>query len=219
MMLNLLLATALLTQQGDVRAQLVARGLPDALAQSVATVAADASARGLPVAPLVNKAIEGFSKRVPPARIEAVVREWSGRLERSRDAMVRAGISAPDGPTIAAGAEAMNRGIVPADIVTIIRAAPSGEAAPAGLSVAAALASQGLARDAAVRVVVESFRAGRTMTQVLDLPATAATLMGQGVSAADVGRRLLEGIGGGAGVQGTGRTGATVRPPVVPPLN
>lgn len=215
-MMTVILAFAL-AFQGDVRSQLTARGLPADLVQVVATVSADANARGLPVQPLVDKAIEGFSKRVPPARIEAAVRDLATRLGTSRDALVRAGVTAPDGAVIAASADAMARNIGAADVVTIIRAAPR-DAAPAGLSVAAALASHGLPRETAVRLVVESYRSGRTMAQVLDLPAAAATLIGQGLSPADAGAQLLQGIGAGLNVQGSGRTGAVVRPPAVPPL-
>lgn len=204
-------------QQSDVRAQLTARGLPAPLAQSVATISAEASARGLPVEPLVAKAIEGFAKRVPAARIETAVRELSTRLGTARDALVSAGVRDANGALIAASAEAMARGIGTSEIMTVIRAAPSGEAASTGLSVAAALASRGLSQQVAVQLVVESFRAGHSVAQVLDLPAAAAALVGRGMAPADVGRRLLEGIGAGAGVQGSGRSGAVVRPPAVPP--
>jgi len=218
MMMTLTLAFAVSIQSAaEMRSQLAARGLPAELAQVVATVSADARARGLPVEPLLDKAIEGFSKRVTAPRIEAAVRDLAARLGTSRDALVQAGVASPDGPTIAASADALARNISTADVVTIIRAAPR-DAAPAGLSVAAALTANGLSREHAVRLVVESYRAGRSVAQVLDLPAAAATLMGQGMNAADAGRRLLEGIGAGVNVQGSGRTGTVVRPPAVPPI-
>ena len=55
-----------------VRTQLQARGLPPALVDEVSTAAADATAQGLPPDMLVDKAVEGWAKGVPQARIMAV---------------------------------------------------------------------------------------------------------------------------------------------------
>jgi hypothetical protein len=57
-------------------------------------------------------------------------------------------------------------------VAAIIRAAPTAEAAAAGVAAAAALVVEGLDRARATRVVTESLRAGAGAAQVLDLPAT-----------------------------------------------
>lgn len=213
MMLGLLLLVSL--QQTDVRAQLTARGLPAELAASVAVTADSARRRGLPVEPLVNKAIEGWAKRVAAARIQAAVTELSGRLATARDILVGGNVRT-GGPVIAASAEALARGISSEAIVQVAHSAPDSVALQAGLSVAAALAAHGLDRATAVRLVVDSYRSGRSVAQVLDLPAAAASLLGGGMPPAAVGRRLLEGVRAGGSVQGLGRIGGDVRPPPIP---
>ena len=57
------------TRQADAQAQLTARGLPAELAGQVAVVARETESRGLPGQAVVDKAIEGWFKRVPPPRI------------------------------------------------------------------------------------------------------------------------------------------------------
>lgn len=204
----------LYAQQNTLRARLMARGLPSGLASAVADAAARARARGLPTEPIVDKALEGWAKRVPAPRIREAVRDLTQRLQTARTTLRGAGLSASGGIVIGAAAEALARGIGRDDVVAIVRAAPADRAAAAGLQVAAALSAQGLDRSSSVRVVVESFRGGRSMAQLLDLPASARALAAQGVSPADVGRELLQGAGGTgqARVQGT-----VVRPNLVNP--
>jgi hypothetical protein len=207
-------AAPLGAQATDVHARLTQRGLPAALVAEVAGVAAEAASRGLPVDPLVEKAAEGWAKRAAAPRIIAAVRDLAVRLGAAREALANAGPSV-DARVVGSAADALGRGISREDIVQIVSAAPAAEAASAGLAVAAALAAQGLDRALAVRVVVQAMRGGRAVADVLDLPAAARALQGQGVPPSDLGRRLLEGIGGGPIGQGRGDPGA--RPPIVPP--
>src|SRR5438093_286781 len=74
--LVVLLAVALagrILAQGDVAARLGGR-LPPAVVTAVRQLADSAAARGLPVDPLVDKAIEGGAKGVPGERVVAAVR-------------------------------------------------------------------------------------------------------------------------------------------------
>ncbi|PYP47677.1 MAG: hypothetical protein DMD50_02910, partial [Gemmatimonadetes bacterium] len=65
--------------------------------RAVRRIAADAAARGLPVDPLVQKAIEGAAKGVPGERVIAAVRALATRLGEAREAVHDAGVTAPSG--------------------------------------------------------------------------------------------------------------------------
>src|SRR5262249_55011852 len=145
----LALLPAALLAQDDPRAQLVARGLPADLAQQVAQIAADAAAQGLPTAPIVDKAIEGFAKHAPPVRITAALQQFAERMAQARAAVQQAGSFAPRGDMIAAAAEAMGRGIAAAQVGAVVQSAREPAVAAPGLTVTAALAGQGMPADEA----------------------------------------------------------------------
>src|SRR3989449_9320298 len=69
-----------------------------------------AAARGLPVELLVQKALEGGAKGVPADRVIAAVRALAGELDASAGALHSAGLAAPDGDAIEAGALAPTAG-------------------------------------------------------------------------------------------------------------
>lgn len=213
--LALLLAPAVLVaQQTRVRADLEARGLPAALAAEVGAIADSAAARSLPVEPLEDKAIEGWTKRVPAPRIVAAVRQLTIQLDAAAAAVEEAGLSSPAGTVVSAAAEALARGISQENVHALVQAAPTPEAAAPGLTVAAALAAQGLSASAATDAVVQAFGRGGSVAQVLDLPSVANLLIGQGVPASEVARRLTaEGV-----LAPPGRPAAAGgKPPAVPP--
>lgn len=191
-------------QQGAVRAQLTARGLPSELVDGVAAVAADAAGRGLPTAPLADKALEGWAKRVPSARIVSVVRQFAGRMVEARDAVRTAGATAPSGEVVAAAAEAMNRGMSAAQVGDVVRAAPASPSAAPSLRVAAALSAQGMQLEQAVSVVARAMHDGRAVEQILDLPAVMRAMQARGMALPDIGRQLLDGAPGGPGMRGPG---------------
>lgn len=211
----IIMAMILAMQADSSQAQMQHRGLSADLSAQVAAVVQQTNSQGLPGQAIVDKAIEGFYKHVPPPRIVAAVRDLSQRLGRARSDLRAAGVTDASGPEIAGAADASAQGIARGDQVAMIHAAPSSDAAASGLSVAAALVVQGLDASTSAKLVTESFQHGRTLAQVLDLPAAARALQVQGASAADVGRQLLDGISASGTV--TGRTGVTVKP-VVPPV-
>ena len=191
-------------QQGDLRAQLMARGLPAELVDNVAAIATGAAARGLPTAPLADKALEGWAKRVPPARIVSVVRQFAGRMVEARDAVRTAGAAAPSGDMVAAAAEAMNRGMSAVQVGDVVRAAPASPSAAPSLRVAAALSAQGMQMEQAVSVVARAMHDGRAVEQILDLPSTMRAWQAQGMAPPEIGRRMLAGAPGGPGMRGPG---------------
>lgn len=210
-----LLPALAVAQEADVRAQLHARGLPPELTGQVAAIAAEAAARGLPTGPLADKAIEGWSKHVPDARILGAVQALSARLGDAREAVRAAGLASPPGEVVAAAAEAMGRGIGQAQIGEVVRAAQAPAAAAPGLNVAAALVAEGIASEQAVAMVVDAMRAGRPIAQILDMPSVARAMQAQGMTPADVGREMMR--GGGPHQRPRPGRGMGVRPPDVPP--
>ena len=216
------LLPATLVAQQDPRAQLEARGLPAELAAQVARIAADATAQGLPAAPILDKAIEGFAKHAPADRISAALTAFAARMLTARDAVREAAAGSARGDVIAAAAEAMGRGIAAAQVETVVRAAPAPALAAPGLTVTAALAGQGMAADQAVAVVVDAMHKGRDATQILDLPSVARAMQARGLSADEAGRRILRGgdappLGPGGPMGPDGRGAQPGAPPPPPP--
>ncbi len=222
LMVALAWPVALGAQEAAIRARLDARGLPPDLAQQVTAVAERAAARGLPGQAVADKAIEGWAKNVPAARILAAVEAYAGRLDDARTTLGRAGLGAPGAASVVAAAEALGRGLSEAEVADVVRAARARGALAPGLTVAAALRAQGLASAQAVGVVVEAMRRNRSVEQLLDLPSVARAMEAEGLDAGEVGRRLLRGESGDGGDR-DGRPGAVPgtgsghRPSVMPP--
>ncbi len=218
----LLWPAALSAQGASVRARLAARGLPPDLAQDVAAVADRASARGLPGSAVADKAIEGWAKHAPAARIVAAVEAYAERLEDARSTLGRAGMRAPGAAPVVAAAEALGRGLTEAEVGDVVRAAHGAGALAPGLTVAAALKAQGLESSEAVAVVVEALRRNRSVDQLLDLPSVARALEAEGIQAGEIGKQMLRGEEGDGGNR-DGRpgavpgTGAGHRPAGMPP--
>lgn len=188
----------------DVRARLESRGLPTDLVDQVSAIAADATARGLPGTAIADKAIEGFAKQIPGARIVAVIRQYGERMFDARTAVQGAGVAEPEGRLITAATDALGRGFAVDDIGRVVRAAPQPELAAPGLTVAAALAAQGIPTQVAASVVAQAMQRGSSASQILDLPSAARAMQSRGMSADDAGRQLLR---DGAHAGGPGREG------------
>ncbi|HXY19085.1 MAG TPA: hypothetical protein VEH83_03740 [Gemmatimonadales bacterium] len=214
----LLVVPAVVAAQGTgIESRLVTRGLPAPLAHRVALVAAAAAARGVPDGPLADKAIEGWAKQVPPDRIVVAVQRFADQMASARDAVLSAGIASPQGPVIAAAAEAMRSGMRADQVQSVVQAAGAGAIAAPGLSVAAALSAQGLGTEQATKIVVGAMQSHRSMAEILDLPSVARVWQDQGMSPGDIEHRMMDG-GWGGGDQGSGRTGDRGdRPSTVPP--
>jgi len=193
--------------QQDVRSQLATRGLPPDLVNGVAAVATDAAARGLPTAPIADKALEGWAKHAPAARILTVVQAFTARMADAQVAVRSGGIASPPGEAIAAAADAMGRGMTGAQVTTVVRAGGPGADAAAALHVAAALSSQGMGMDQAVTVVSTAMRERRSSEQILDMPSVMRALQARGMTPTDIGRQLMEGGQGHDGPGGRGGSG------------
>lgn len=206
---------AVAAQDGSVEARLAARGLPADLVQEVQRIASDAAAQGVPAGPLADKAIEGWAKRVPPARIVSALRLFAGQMAEAGAAVRAAGLEHPSANVIAAAAEAMGGGLQADQIQSVVRAAGASEAAAPGLSVATSLAAQGLGAKQAVTIVVDAMQHRRSMSQLLDLPSVARSMHDEGMSPGEIGDKLLPHHGDGG--PGGEHHGDKDRPPGVPP--
>jgi len=201
---------------GSVEARLSARGLPADLVHEVQRVATDAAAHGVPAGPIADKAIEGWAKHVPAARIVAALRTFAGRMAEAGAAVRSGGLERAPGTVIAAAAEAMGGGLKPDEVSSVVRAAGTAEEAAPGLSVATSLTAQGLASRQAVTIVVDAMVHKRPMSQLLDLPSVARSMHDEGMSPGEIGDRLLP-HHGDDGPGGEHHGDKDDRPPGMPP--
>jgi hypothetical protein len=203
-------------QERDLRGELTARGAPPAFVDAVQARVDEAVAAGLPGRPMAEKAIEGWAKHVPLARVETALDQVRAQLVAGRDAVVARGYGTADAALVAAAGEALGRGMTRDDVDAVLASAPTPEAAATGLTVAAAMAAQGLDRAAAIRAVRDALRGATDPTELYELPSAVADLTGHGMPMGEVARRIMQGGGlplppmAGSG-QGAGR------PPQVPP--
>lgn len=114
----------------------------------VSAVIDSARVAGLPAEPLVQRALEGATKRATGDRIVAAVRRLAADLGRARDALGPASSAAE----LEAGAAALRAGARPAALAELRRARPQALAVP--LAVLADLVTTGVPPDSAVAAVL-----------------------------------------------------------------
>jgi hypothetical protein len=171
------LAVVLVLTAGPLPAQSGAARLPGrvppAALPAIDSVIATAAAESLPTEPLVQKALEGSAKRIPPDRLVSAVRSTLTQLREAR-ALVSAAVPGqpiPEGH-VAAVAAALARGL-PAPIVQrLITVAPNEPPGPA-LHAAADLVAHRFDPDSAADLLVDAHNKGLRGVRLLDV-ATAA---------------------------------------------
>ena len=174
---------------------------------------------GVPTEPLVDRALEGASKKASGRMIVAVVRGWADDLKRARQAL---GPGSPDAEVVA-GAHALRSGVKVKELERL-RAAKSGVRYAMALDVMSYLVNRGVPPDTISPVVVNLVLASATEDQFAKLRqdverdiaggmagATAITLRGQGLER-QIADASAAGNGGGPGstlpsVRGTTRAG------------
>jgi len=174
--------------------------------------------RGLPTEPLVDKALEGATKKAAGSRIQAAVSTMLVRLEAARDAL------APNpGPRdIAAGADALAYGAT-RDALKTMRAIRPNESVAVPLGVLTQLVASGVPVTRATRVVADLMRRGARDEQLIALNEDVRSYVAAGASpevALDVRTRGLNAVlpaaGAGGAVAGdaspTALTGAAKKP-------
>jgi len=116
----------------------------------VTTIVDSARAAGLPVEPLVDKALEGASKRASTERIVAAVRRLAAELGAARAAL---GFASTDAE-LDAGASALHAGVRPRDLVRIRDTRPN-QVLTVPLAVLSDLVARGIPADTAAAFVLE----------------------------------------------------------------
>lgn len=166
--------------------------VPPEIATLVRQLATSAAARGLPVEPLIQKAIEGSAKGVPPDRVATALRALSGQLDAAAAALQQAGAAQPDTDAIAAGAFALNAGLSGQNVTALALASRPPNSVAATLRVASTLAAMGVPATETVELVTQVIAAGGTTTEVLGLPAQvmAGVSRGRGVTPAQAAEGL-----------------------------
>lgn len=129
--------------------------LPDSARPTVQAAIDSARADGLPVEPLVQKALEGLSKGADGARIADAVHHLAGRLSVARDVL---GGAASETELVSAAA-ALYAGIGPDALRRLARPSPNTSLA-LRLVVLADLIHLGVARDTAASLINDLVTAG-----------------------------------------------------------
>ena len=134
--------------------------------EAVAAIVDAARQEGIPTEPLINRALEGASKRAAGDVIVAVVRSWVGDLRRARQAL---GTSATEAE-IDAGAKALRAGVRVQELQRLGQA-KAGVRYAMALDVMSYVINRGVPPDTAARVVVSLVLASATDEQLTTLRA------------------------------------------------
>jgi hypothetical protein len=177
--------TVLSLQQGadSAIAQRLAGRVPPQIASLVGELGTAAAARGLPVDPLIQKAIEGSAKGVPSDRVAAALRLVATHLDSAAAALRDGGLPA-DTLAIAAGEFAITAGLSRNDITALARTGANAAALTVGLRVAGTLAALGVPPAEDIGLVSMELRAGEPASTLLLLPAEVQEEMAKGATAA-----------------------------------
>jgi hypothetical protein len=177
--------TVLSLQQGgdSAIAQRLAGRVPPQIASLVGELGTAAAARGLPVDPLIQKAIEGSAKGVPEGRVAAALNLIVMHLDSAAAALRDGGLPA-DTLAIAAGEFAITAGLSRNDITALARTGANAAALTVGLRVAGTLAALGVPPAEDIGLVSVELRAGEPASTLLLLPAKVQAEMAKGATAA-----------------------------------
>lgn len=173
---------ALLGMQQGIAQRLAGRVSPD-IAAVVEQIGSAAAARGLPVDPLIQKAIEGSAKGVPSERVAAAVRLIATQLDTAAAAL-RAGGLGSDTVAIAAGGFAITAGLSGRDVAELARSGARGPEVIVGLRVAGTLAALGVPPAETVALVRATLQSGRQAEDLLALPGRVQAEVAKGVAPA-----------------------------------
>lgn len=195
-------SAALLQPLGGLAAQDVAARLdgrvPPNVVRAVQEIALGAATRGLPVEPLIQKALEGGAKGVEADRVIAAVRVLAARLDEARSALHAAGVSAPSPEALESGADALNAGLNAQQIRDLGRVSRPPYDTALMLRVAATLTALGVPAPQGVRLMEHMIKARRAPNDLLDLPNDVQVIMARGATAA----QAAEGLDAAQGTQG-----------------
>jgi hypothetical protein len=193
----LLLAAAPLAAQQDLTARLGAR-VPPAVVAAAQALADTALARGLPIDPLIDKAIEGAAKGVAPERVVVALRMVFDQLGGAAAAIRGGGDAAPDAGTIEAGAFALSAGLSGAQLSALVRASTAPYTPAATLRVAGTLSAMGVPADQTTDLIRATIRNGAATAEVLSLPGRVQAQVARGQTPAQAAAGLSRAAAHGA---------------------
>lgn len=198
----LLTAAPLSAQSGLARAK---KALPPDAGRQLEQMIASARARGLPTEPLVDKALEGVAKRVPPGVVLNAVRQRADLLARA-DAALRP-LNARSSTNVTAAADAMQRGVNEDVMKRALANRKPDEPVGVALHVLADLMDRGVPVDVAIDVLSSWRQRGGGFDDLREYPAAVERLIRQGVSPSAAGIRVRDAV----------RSGRPPAPPGKPP--
>lgn len=176
----LALPLALLGMQQGIAERLAGR-VPADVAGIVIELGSAAASRGLPIDPLIQKAIEGSAKQIPSERVIAAVRLVVTQLDTAAAAW-RAGGLAPDTVAVAAGGFAISAGLSGRDITALAASGAQAAEVIVGLRVAGTLVALGVPPAQTVSLVTATLQASRPAGELLALPGQVQAEMAKGVA-------------------------------------
>lgn len=209
MIAALALPLALLTMQQGIPDRLAGRVSPE-IAALVNELGTAAAARGLPIDPLIQKAIEGSAKGIPAERVATALRLVATQLDTAAGALRDAGF-AGDTVAIAAGAFAVTAGLTGRDIAQLARSRAQPSEVIVGLRVAGTLVALGVPPAETVALVSATLQSGRPAGDLLALPGQVQAQMAKGIRPA----QAAAGLARAAAAQG--RRGPPPARPQPPP--
>jgi hypothetical protein len=182
MLTVLALPLALLGMQQGIADRLAGRVSPE-IAGLVDRLGTAAAARGLPVDPLIQKAIEGSAKGISAERVATAVRLVAMQLDTAAGALRDGGLAA-DTVAIAAAAFAITAGLNGRDIAQLARFGSQASEVTVGLRVAGTLVALGVPPSETVTLVGATLQSGRPVGELLALPGRVQAAMAKGAGAA-----------------------------------
>jgi hypothetical protein len=188
--------------------------LPPEVAEGIAETVRRAESEGLPVEPILDKALEGAAKGVPPARVGSAVSAYADRLQRAAGSLE----GRPGRDDLVAASEALRRGAPDDAVRQVGRQAGSDRAA--ALVVLGDLVEAGVPAGDAVDVVDTALRQGRRGEGLLAIPGVIRRLQREGTPpglAARAVARTMAGKGPPAGVPPVQLPPQAAGGPPVPP--
>lgn len=200
----------------DPRLERIRTTLPAGALERVEASLAEARRQGLPVEPLLDKAVEGIAKNIAGERIAGAVGVLAGELSRART-LLRDGVP-PVPADVAAVADALRRGVPEGSVRRLSERAGDGEPVALAVHTLGDLMDRGVPAGQALTVIEAWRERGARADELRELPAAVERLMRQGVlpeqaAAAVAGAMRQGGPPGLVGNPGMGRPGGPPIPP------
>lgn len=182
-------AAPLMSQGTSVAAQLSGRA-PDAVIQAAQALADSATVAGVPVSPLVQKALEGAAKNIPADRVIAALGTLFRREVAARGALRDGGLNRPDDAAVDGATFAMGAGLSTDDVASIARAGGDAYAAGTTMRVAGTLTALGVPASGTVQLLSVALASGVAPADLVSFPGSLESSMAHGMSAAQAAEGL-----------------------------